>query len=187
MLIWNSNIKLPQNLHDGIIDVIEKNYIDKEKYYTSYYEDKFSDLLLPYYSNLVKHIMKDLGIFKISKYRYNIWVQMYNSETTTHTPHGHFTGTEIISFTHIINASKEKCFYFLDDYNNKIYPNNQQNGDIFAWPSWLIHGADNVKEPDINRLIVAGNISLKKLYNLDGSIRTECIDEGNNKYVWMGR
>ena len=27
MLIWNSNIKLPQNLHDGIIDIIEKNYI----------------------------------------------------------------------------------------------------------------------------------------------------------------
>ena len=152
MLIWDDNIKLPQNLYNEIVNIVEKNYINnvaglqgrsKEKYYTSFYKDtdKIAHVLSPYYQNLIKKIMRDLGMFKISKYTYQIWVQMYNSETNTHKPHSHFSGNEIISFNHIINASKNKCFYFIDDYGNKIYPGEQKSGDIFAWPSWLMHGA----------------------------------------------
>ena len=146
MLIWSDNIKLPHNLYDEIVNKIEKNYSNREKFYTSFYEDgyKFTDVLVPYYGKLIEKIMRDLGMFKRTKYKFNLWVQMYNSETTTHPPHEHYTGAEILSFNHIINASKEKCFYFLDDYNNKIYPENQQTGDIFAWSPWLMHGVDTV-------------------------------------------
>ena len=167
MLIWSDNIKLPQNLYDEIVNKIEKNYINREKFYTSFYEDgyKFSDVLVPYYGNLIEKIMRDLGMFKRTTYKYNLWVQMYNSETTTHEPHEHFTGNEILSFNHIINSSNEKCFYFLDDDNNKTYPDNQQTGDIFAWCPWLMHGVDKVKEPNTNRLIVAGNVWLKTYQN----------------------
>ena len=165
MLIWNSNIKLPQNLHDEIINKIQKNHINKEDFYTSFYKeyDKFM-FLIPYYGEVIERIMKDLGMFEKSIYRYDLWVQMYNSETTTHEPHQHFTDHNmypLMSFNHIIDASKEKCFYFLDDDNNKIYPDNQQSGDIFTWCPWLTHGVDKVKEPNTNRLIVAGNIMLE--------------------------
>ena len=187
MLIWSDNIELPQNIHDGINDIIEKNHTNKENYYTSFHEDSsdFSDILVPYYGKVIERMMKDLGIFKISRYQYNVWVQMYNSKTTTHPPHAHLSGGEIISFNHIINASKNKCFYFLNDDNNKTYPGEQKSGDIFAWPPWIIHGVDNVKEDNIDRLIVAGNISLRKYYNLDGSITTECVhDKDNKKFIW---
>jgi|TARA_E500000331_G_C17059151_1_gene627424 hypothetical protein len=167
MFIWSDNIKLPHNLYDEIVNKIEKNYSNREKFYTSFYEDgyKFADLLVPYYGNLIEKIMRDLGMFKRTTYKYNLWVQMYNSETTTHEPHEHFTGNEILSFNHIINSSNEKCFYFLDDDNNKTYPGNQQTGDIFAWCPWLMHGVDKVKETNTNRLIVAGNVWLKTYQN----------------------
>ena len=67
--------------------------------------------------------------------------------------------------SHIINASKNKCFYFLDDHGDKIYPDHQESGDIFAWPSWLVHGVDHVQEPNLNRLIVAGNVALETYSN----------------------
>ena len=78
--------------------------------------------------------------------------------TINHEPHQHFTGSEIISFNHIIDASPEKCFYFLNDDGDKIYPGEQNSGDIFAWPPWRIHGVENAKT---HRLIIAGNIMLR--------------------------
>ena len=125
--------------------------------------------------------MKDLGMFKRSTYYRNLWVQMYNSETDTHTAHSHFGGTEIISFTHIINCSEQKCFYFLGKDDRKIYP-DQRVGDILAWPSWLMHGVDKVKDPSINRLVVSGNIALKDYYDNDASFVSR--DHGNGHITW---
>ena len=162
MLIWSANKKFPENLYTELINRIHENYKDKEKFFSSYYQpgEIFSDIIVPYYGNVIEEIMKDLGIWSRTKYRYNLWVQMYNSETTTHPPHEHFTGAEIISFNHIIDASNNKCFYFLNDNGDKIYPEHQERGDIFAWPPWRRHGVDKVQEPNVNRLIVAGNIWL---------------------------
>ena len=176
MLIWSANKKISKNLHTEIINRVQVNYKNKKKFYSSYHtlhesNKNFKDILVPYYMNLIEEMMRDLGMFKRTTYTYNLWVQMYNSETTTHDPHEHFSGTtdksydyflgkEIISFNHIIDASNNKCFYFLDDDNNKIYPDHQESGDFFAWPPWRIHGVDKVQEPNVNRLIVAGNIWL---------------------------
>ena len=167
MLIWNDNIKLPEELKTGVLNRIQETYRDKRKFYTSHSLSgrRFADLLVPFYTKVIENMMRDLGLYKNTTYGFNLWVQMYNSETTTHPHHEHYTGAEILSFNHIINASKEKCFYFLDDYNNKIYPENQQTGDIFAWSPWLMHGVDKVKEPNTNRLIVAGNVWLKTYQN----------------------
>ena len=108
--------------------------------------------------------MKDLGMYKRSTYDYNLWAQMYNSNTNSHPPHQHYTDNEIISFNHIIDASPEKCFYFLNDDDEKIYPGEQKSGDIFAWPPWRMHGVDI---PTSHRLIVAGNIMLKTFNDSD--------------------
>ena len=69
----------------------------------------------PFYSKVIENMMKDLGLYKNTTYGFNLWVQLYNSETTTHLPHSHYGigGAEIISFTHVIDASKNKCFIFL--------------------------------------------------------------------------
>ena len=162
MLIWSNNIKLPKEFRISILNKIQETFKDNKEFYTSFSISSVGQFISPYYSKVIEDMMKDLGMYNNTTYVYNLWVQMYNSETTTHGPHSHYgmNGNEIISFTHIIDASKNKCFYFLDDYDNKIYPENQESGDIFAWPSWLMHGVDKVKEPNFNRLIVAGNVAL---------------------------
>ena len=52
----------------------------------------------------------------------------------------------------------------MDDYGNKIYPDKQDCGHFFAFPPWVIHGADPVEEDNVNRLIVAGNLVLTDYY-----------------------
>ena len=90
--------------------------------------------------------MGQLGMWNRSKYHFELWTQRYNIGTTSHDPHDHFSGCEIISFNHIIDATEKKCFYFLDDDENKIYPGKQDSGHFFAWPPWRVHGADKVIE-----------------------------------------
>ena len=168
MLIWSDNIKLPDDIHTELISRIEKQHVDKNKFYTTFskslFTDGYSDLLIPYYRDVIAEMMKNLGMFKHSRYYFNVWAQRYNSKNIdTHEPHAHFTGNEIISFNHIIDASENKCFYFIDDDGNKTYPGEQKSGDIFTWPPWRMHGVDHVKESNVDRLIVAGNIMLESI------------------------
>mgnify|MGYP003305850837 FL=1 len=187
MIIWQSNNIIPKSLKSIIFKRIEENHTDKKKFYTSYVEGfgstTFSDILVPYYADIVDGIMKDLGMFKRSRYYYNLWVQMYNSETDTHGPHSHFGGTEIISFTHILNCSEQKCFYFLDNDDNKIYP-DQKQGDILAWPAWLMHGVDKVKDESLNRLVISGNIALKDYYGGNTDTSVTSTDDGSGHVTW---
>tara|TARA_R100001443_G_C3335758_1_gene173372 strand:- start:70 stop:1215 length:1146 start_codon:yes stop_codon:yes gene_type:complete len=188
MLIWSDNKKLPQSLHDELINRIHENYKNKEEFFSSYHEsgEIFADIIVPYYGNLIEEIMKDLGLWSRTQYEYNLWVQMYNSETTTHDIHEHFTGREIISFNHIIDASNNKCFYFLNDNGDKIYPEHQDSGDIFAWSPWLVHGVDKVKEPNTTRLIVAGNVWLNR-YDAPNARTLTCSGNINNDHedvIW---
>ena len=187
MIIWKRNIDVPESLKSLIFKRIEDNHIDKKKFYTSYLggfgSTTFSDILVPYYGDIIDGIMKDLGMFKRSRYYYNLWVQMYNSKTDTHSAHSHFGGTEIISFTHILNCSEQKCFYFLDNDDNKIYP-DQKQGDILAWPAWLMHGVDNVKDESLNRLVISGNIALKDYYGGDTDTSITSSDDGSGHVTW---
>ena len=177
MFIWSDNIKLPDDIHTELISRIEKQHVDKNKFYTSYFDGtpmqnnltkqqvaEYYNLLLPYYGDVVAKMMRNLGIWKHSRYHFNVWAQRYNSKNiNTHEPHAHFSGNEIISFNHIIDASKNKCFYFIDDDGNKTYPGEQKSGDIFAWPPWRMHGVEHVREPNVDRLIIAGNIMLQSV------------------------
>ena len=177
-LIWNSNYKMPSDLRDRIKNAIEKDHVDKTRFYSSYgMRDKYFDLLIPYYSEVIKDMMSDLGMLKRSECDFTVWCQMYNSNTDSHLPHSHFTGDEIVSFTHIIDATKKGCFYFIDDDNNKTYHTHQESGDIFAFPPWRIHGVDPVKEDGIDRLIVAGNIMLRSYKEDKATISCEKVDQ----------
>ena len=91
---------MPSDLKDRIKNAIEEDHLDKTRFYSSFHSgDKFSDLLIPYYSEVIKDMMSDLGMFKRSQYDFSLWCQMYNSDTDSHPLHAHFTSNEIISFT----------------------------------------------------------------------------------------
>ena len=81
MVIWNDNIKLSEKLKTGILNRIQETYRDKRKFYTSHSVggDKFAHLLVPFYSKVIENMMKDLGLYKNTKYGFNLWVQLYNS------------------------------------------------------------------------------------------------------------
>ena len=68
MLIWNSNYIMPSDLKDRIKNAIEEDHLDKTRFYSSFQSgDKFSDLLITYYSEVIKDMMSDLGMFKRSQ------------------------------------------------------------------------------------------------------------------------
>ena len=185
MLIWNSNYIMPSNLKEDIKNAIEEDNEDKKRFYSSFYSgDKFSKLLIPYYSGLIKDMMKDLGLFTRSQYDFSLWCQKYNSDTDSHPLHAHFTSNEIISFTHIIDATKQRCFYFIDDEDNKIYHTHQESGDIFAFPPWRLHGVDPVKEEGVDRLIVAGNIMLRSYHRPEDKVSAHSEKIGRGQCIW---
>ena len=202
MFIWEKNVKMPDNIYKQLIDAIgnETSYYNRydgssgltnatyentqNEYFTSFWDDSFHlEGLYDFYGEVIKEMMGQLGMWNRSKYHFELWTQRYNIGTTSHLPHDHFSGCEIISFNHIIDATEKKCFYFQDDEENKIYPGKQDSGHFFAWPPWRVHGADKVTEPNVNRLIIAGNISLKEYFDLEDK-KLVCQEPQDNCYVW---
>ena len=202
MFIWEKNVKMPDNVYNQLIDAIgnETSYYNRydgssgltnatyentqNEYFTSFFDDNFKiEGLYDFYGEIIKEMMGQLGMWDRSRYHFELWTQRYNIGTTSHLPHDHFSGCEIISFNHIVDATEKKCFYFQDDDENKIYPGKQDSGHFFAWPPWRIHGADKVTEPNVNRLIVAGNISLSEYYDLEDK-KLVCQEQEKHCYVW---
>ena len=202
MFIWEKNILMPDKLHDRLINAIgmkKSHYVCsngssgltnatyqnvQDDFFTSYDDASFHvDGLNEFYEEIIKEMMRELGMYDRCRYEYELWTQRYNEKTTSHWPHEHFSGCEIISFNHIIDATEKKCFYFLDDDDNKTYPGIQDSGHFFAWPPWRAHGADKVTEPNVNRLIVAGNVSITEFYSMD-EYKMTCEEPATGVYVW---
>ena len=182
MIIWTKNQRLPSDLYHKVTETIKLNHKDKEKYYTTYFmstEDcqlSFFKSLSPFYNERIKDMTMDLGVYDKSKYTYTMWMQMSNSDTDSHSIHTHFRGFEQISWVHFINVPDQQCFYFYNSREEKIYPPIQKTGDMIAFPSWALHGVDEVKEKNFDRIIVAGNIWFNKFWTND-KIFTLHIDE----------
>ena len=169
-VIWNKNKKLPKEAHKKLVVRMNEYKLQpvsdtKKKFYTSYdgmntsvQSQELYEVLNPYYSNLVKDIIDDVGLRHRIEYNFKWWVQMYRSDTTTHGAHHHFyQQSTILSWVHFIQSPRQRCFYFLNSNDEKIYP-QQKSGDIIVFPSWAVHGVDTVKRRNFNRIIVAGNI-----------------------------
>ena len=168
MIIWRTNQSLSDGLYSEMIESIESNHENKKEFFTTFYDKNNLDVfnnLVPFYGKIISNMMTDLGLEHISRYQYTVWMQMSNSSTTSHKPHAHFTGLESISWVHFANVPSQKCFYFKDSNSNKTYP-DQNTGDFIAWPSWGIHGVDQVKQINFDRIICAGNIVLQE-YNFN--------------------
>lgn len=166
MIIWSENTKPEKDFLPDLESFIVANHKSKDHYFTTYHyneglDKNLKELLGSFYKDQIKSMMIDLGVHGFVSYRTSYWVQMYNSNTTAHNIHTHFGEDSYISWVHILNSPKQKCFFFVNSNGEKTYPEKQSNYDMFAFPSWALHGVDPVEEKDVNRIIVAGNIYFK--------------------------
>lgn len=138
--------------------------------------------VIEFYDDLIVNCTKELGLHHVSNYNVTFWMQMYDHTTKGHVTHSHFAGTECISWVHFLQVPDQKCFYFEDSYGNKHYPDHQKEFDFIAFPSWALHGVDKVEDPNINRTVTAGNISLNR-YGFDGLDIVSSVFE--NTTLWV--
>ena len=108
------------------------------------------------YSDIVKDITKEVGLYSLCRYEFEYWSQYY-LRNTGHPAHCHFDPSHL-SFVHILK-SPEKLFTFTDTVGNTFVPPEQNNGDLFVFPSWVFHEV-KPNESGEERFVVAGNITI---------------------------
>jgi|TARA_Y100000033_G_scaffold28805_1_gene27406 hypothetical protein len=147
---------------------------NKGECYTSFYKGnslsgtKLEKPIVSFYEELISNCTKDLGLHHITNYNVSMWMQMYDHTTKGHETHSHFGGSQFISWVHFLQAPDQKCFYFIDSYGNKHYPDHQKEFDFIAFPSWALHGVDKVEDTDITRTVTAGNICIYRYGGIGG-------------------
>ena len=147
------------------IDFIGSEKYAKEKQHISTYfikenqrpDLKHNDL----YSTVVRTIVENVGVYYKTKYRYTYWTQIYE-KGMRHRPHHHAHEDNRfdseISWVHFLDVPKQKCFRFTDTKGNILIPNEQNNGDIICFPSWVWHEVIP-NETTKRRIVISGNIT----------------------------
>ena len=196
MILWRKNIVLDTSIHNRLQTELKSEIFYNESIdnlYTSYRRKHLlskTEDIDNYYNTLISDMMIDLSLYKRTSYiTTDWWAQLYNSNTNGHADHDHFSGYEYISWVHFVNIPQQKCFYFINDKNEKYYIDHQSSGDFIAFPSWAKHGADKVVEDNFDRLIVAGNIKIESfnIFKSDGdyklTLQPSNVDD-KNLIVW---
>ena len=132
----------------------------KEDYLTTYYTEKlfYLDFLYNFYKERVDEIAKSQLLFKYYLINFSFWVQVYNKKAV-HPVHDHFGASNVVSFVHFLRPIKNNCFSFTD--GEQLVIPQQEEGDFLVFPSYVPHQINSHKT-DKNRLVVAGNIYIKK-------------------------
>ena len=120
-------------------------------------ENKYIDL----YSTIVRNIVENVGVYDKVKYDCTFWTQLYE-KGMEHRPHHHAhedkkMGSDI-SWVHFLDVPKQKCFRFTDTKGNILIPNEQNNGDIICFPSWVWHEVIP-NQTSVRRVVISGNIT----------------------------
>ena len=117
---------------------------------------------LSFYKKIIEDITKNVGMYYKVTYDAPFWTQLYDGGMY-HRPHQH---AEIephcdsaISWVHFLDVPEQKCFRFTDTKGNILVPNEQNNGDIICFPSWVWHEV-LPNESNKKRLVTAGNIKI---------------------------
>ena len=119
------------------------------------------------YNQIVEDIVKNVGLYRMVKYQYQYWAQLY-LQNNKHNPHQHARKINeearkweevIMSWVHFLDVPKQKYFRFLDNDGNFFVPDEQSSGDIIVFPSWVWH---EVLPNDSNeeRIVISGNIAV---------------------------
>ena len=119
------------------------------------------------YIDIVEQITKNVGIYPKVRYQCTYWSQLYDNNMY-HKPHNHAkldpNFVDIISWVHFVDVPEQKCFRFLDNDDNFFVPDEQKNGDIICFPSWVWHEV-LPNETEHRRLVISGNISVTHFDN----------------------
>lgn len=180
MILWHKKIEHPP----GFVEKLEKQIVsqhDSKNYFTTYVDglhknepildEELDNHIKDFYREVVTEMMKDVGIHGYLDYetkdgdlRESYWVQMYNSETDSHFIHDHHGCGAFISWVHVLKAlpTQKKAFFFANSRGQKLYPTHQSTSEMFAFPSWALHGVEQVTDVGVNRIIIAGNVYFKK-------------------------
>ena len=114
------------------------------------------------YKKIVEDITKSVGIFYKTTYDVSFWTQLYDEEMT-HNPHHHALihsdWESVISWVHFLDVPEQKCFRFTDTKGNTLVPDEQNNGDIICFPSWVWHEV-LPNETNKRRVVISGNIKV---------------------------
>ena len=119
------------------------------------------------YDQIVEDIVKNVGLYRMVKYEYQYWAQLY-FKNHKHIAHQHARKIHeevrkneelIMSWVHFLDVPKQKCFRFLDNDGNFLVPNEQSSGDIIVFPSWVWHEVLPNKSNE-ERIVISGNISI---------------------------
>lgn len=175
MILWHKTIDHPP----GFVEKLEKQIVSQhnsKSYFTTYsdshvtndpiLDEEIETYIKDFYKNAVVEMMKDIGIHGALHYKMKNdawWVQMYNSDTDSHGVHDHHGYGSFVSWVHVLKAVPgQKPFFFINSRAEKLYPLCQDTSHMFAFPSWALHGAEPIKNPGVNRIIVAGNVHFSK-------------------------
>ena len=171
MILWSDKKIIDKEIIDqGIIDSMISylksssiKYPDTSRedfsYYTSYNSSlKISNRKLDlYYDGIVSDVCKDLTLYNRGIFSNYYWIQVYTQNGGSIGIHHHHKENGVFSWVHFIKPSSKKCFYFINHEGQRIYPEEQNEGDFIVFPSWAAHAADPNQDKD-DRIIIAGNV-----------------------------
>ena len=199
MLLWAKYKPLPQETVDRLESIaLSRCGGELEGPYYSSFNSKDSDPYFDYfYGKAIDEMLADMGVnfgprlksdraglVSVDCQYDDFWMQMYNSKTSTHGLHDHWEFRDdrmcLISWVHVIKNIPDDLtsFYFSNHKNERLCPVEQDTGWMFAFPSWAAHGVQNIKVPDCNRIIMAGNIGFptQGTSRLASNFETDLID-----------
>lgn len=128
----------------------------------SYKDEEFElfNKLNLFYGPIIDSFMKDIGQYKNSRYKWEIWWQLYEPNSPGFKIHKH-CGVEgdpqVISFNHFAKTIPGRSFFSWVFGGGKEILHEEKEGDIIFFPGHAFH---RVRPNDTNeyRLTVSGNI-----------------------------
>ena len=165
---WNhKNIKFPEEETDHVILQLKELPSLKHKNFTSlHYPGKNPEIIWnDVYGLIIADLLTDVGVYKTSQYSYNYWSQYY-TRNGSHYIHNHFNTANTLSFVHFLKVTDTPLFRFTNLENEYFTPPKQNEGDFLCFPSWVWHEVIP-NESDQERLIVAGNIQIKEMFEYE--------------------
>ena len=185
MIIFRQKVPISTEIKDLLLEkeFQDKYYDNKRNISTTFNSGidykQLGELSRQYYSNLIESLVRILGIYDNVEYSWHYWYQVYDSESSGHEPHLHFSGKEILSWVHFISVSDKQSFYFkTGEGDRKVL---EQDEELIVFPSWCIHGVEKFESND-KRIVAAGNISIEFL-NDPTNENNLMFDENKNGYI----
>lgn len=170
-LYGSCNYKLPEELSCLLLDEnYYKNYKQKNPDQPSYssflnlsYKDEEFELfntLREFYDPIVEEFMKSIGQYKNSKYKWELWWQVYEPHSSGFKIHKHCgrEGTpQVISFNHFVKTIPNRSFFTWVFGNNHEILHEEVENDIIFFAGHAFHRVRN-NDTDHHRLTISGNI-----------------------------